>query len=245
MTLSSDPEWLESLVFAQRPWFEACERCQVADAQSFARQPGLGPRMQGKATFYDIDTPQLHASALCATCATHTQATQGHRTLRIWRASHTFVVRVRDLRALGVPVWDVQPYTINGQRVVFLHQRPVYKTTRRLGQAPTQPRCRVDGRILLDASVQYCSLECRLRDAPVAATSSSDPSNLDTAEPQAVVVMDCEVPCTCHPAAATAPPPAMPAPVLMDDVTRALLMAMVPQRAHRRKGAQPRASSLE
>jgi len=80
---------------------------------------------------------------------------RGHSSIQIRRASHRDVVRVADIQKY-VDLANIQPYTINSAKIVFLQSKPQPKIVK--GAAHY---CEICQRSIADP-VRFCSILCKL-----------------------------------------------------------------------------------
>lgn len=79
----------------------------------------------------------------------------GHSTIQIRRASHRDVVRIADIQKY-VDLVNIQPYTINSAKIVFLQSRPQPKMVKGASHY-----CETCHRSIADP-VRFCSILCKL-----------------------------------------------------------------------------------
>lgn len=83
------------------------------------------------------------------------QSHSGHMSIQVRKASHRDVVRITDMQKY-LDLSNIQPYTINGAKIVFLQSRPQPKLCK--GAATYCDTCH---RSLAD-QVRFCSINCKL-----------------------------------------------------------------------------------
>ncbi|KAG0611120.1 hypothetical protein M758_7G117200 [Ceratodon purpureus] len=81
---------------------------------------------------------------------------RGHASIQVRRASHRDVVRVADIQKY-VDLANIQPYTINSAKIVFLQSKPQPKIVK--GAAHYCEWCQ---RSIADP-VRFCSISCKLQ----------------------------------------------------------------------------------
>lgn len=139
-TAGSAKSWLYQLVTC--PYlFKPCPQC--------------APTHSGREvliTYFDPDDPSV---GYCTYCP---QRASKPRLLQIRRSTYHEVVKAADISRLA-DVSGIQHYVINGAKVLFLRPRPQPRPPKGV-VAPA--RCTVDGRQLMDAHSNYCSLRCKL-----------------------------------------------------------------------------------
>jgi hypothetical protein len=70
-------------------------------------------------------------------------------------------VRISDIQRL-LDYWQVQVYTINGAKIVFLNERPHSNPNRGKNTAKSNVNaCEICGRCLVD-NVRFCSVGCKV-----------------------------------------------------------------------------------
>lgn len=132
----SPPPWLRAMLSGR--YFELCE--------AHAAHPHCDQK------YFCMD---CCSEPLCASC---TESHVGHKLVQMRKSSYHDAVRVADVARL-LDLSGVQPYVINGARIVFLRPRPHPRVARTVEHV-----CVVCSRGLLD-DCRYCSLGCKLEDS--------------------------------------------------------------------------------
>lgn len=134
-TSREGPSWLPTLL-----------KCDTFFAHCHFHTSGKNERNQ-----FCFDCPQ--SGPLCpeGLAAAH----RGHASVQIRRASHRDVVRVADIQKY-VDLANIQPYTINSAKIVFLQSKPQPKVVK--GAAHY---CEMCHRSIADP-VRFCSILCKL-----------------------------------------------------------------------------------
>lgn len=131
------PSWLPALVNSEN-FFSQCNH----------HTSGKNERNQ-----FCFDCPQ--EGPLCPEGLAASHRGQGHATIQIRRASHRDVVRISDIQKY-VDLANIQPYTINSAKIVFLQSKPQTKIVK--GAAHYCEWCH---RSIADP-VRFCSISCKL-----------------------------------------------------------------------------------
>ncbi|KZV14029.1 hypothetical protein F511_44582 [Dorcoceras hygrometricum] len=129
------PPWLEKLLTTA--FFTAC--------------PIHGATPRSECNLFCVDCSV--DDAFCHYCRSSNHI--DHRVIQIRKSSYHDVVRVSEIHKF-LDIGGVQPYVINGARVLFLNERP----QSRIGKTVSQV-CEICKRGLLDAC-RFCSLGCKL-----------------------------------------------------------------------------------
>lgn len=127
-------------------WLSALLECENFFAHCNSHTSGKNERNQ-----FCFDCP--HTGALCPEGLG--TAHRGHASIQIRRASHRDVVRVADIQKC-VDLANIQPYTINSAKIVFLVSKPQPKVVK--GAAHY---CEMCHRSIADP-VRFCSILCKL-----------------------------------------------------------------------------------
>ncbi|CAK9236979.1 unnamed protein product [Sphagnum troendelagicum] len=94
-----------------------------------------------------------HEGPLCPRCVAESHS--GHSTIQVRRASHRDVVRIADIGKY-VDISNLQHYTINSAKIVFLQSKPAPKFTK-----GALHYCETCHRSIADP-VRFCSMLCKL-----------------------------------------------------------------------------------
>jgi PLATZ transcription factor len=137
--IQSTFNWLDILTSTE-DFFRPCKHCSATHSGRDAL-----------VTYFDLDD----GAKLCNFCK---QLHQGHRQLQIRRSSYHDVVKVADITRL-YDIGGVQLYVINGDKVVFLRQRPQPRPPK---GCVFPARCGSCSRQLMDDGAAYCCLRCKL-----------------------------------------------------------------------------------
>ncbi|XVF68388.1 hypothetical protein PTKIN_Ptkin10aG0201700 [Pterospermum kingtungense] len=84
---------------------------------------------------------------------------RSHPLLQVRRYAYHNVVRLGNVEKL-IDCSYIQPYTINGVKVIFLNERPQTRSSCKLGSATANNICLTCERILHDP-FHFCSLSCK------------------------------------------------------------------------------------
>jgi hypothetical protein len=93
----------------------------------------------------------------------------GHASVQVRKASHRDVVRIADIQKY-LDIGNIQAYTINSAKIVFLQSRPQPKLCK---GAPKY--CDTCHRSLAD-QVKFCSINCKLQFTATTTPTRSSPS---------------------------------------------------------------------
>ncbi|XP_024397161.1 protein RGF1 INDUCIBLE TRANSCRIPTION FACTOR 1 [Physcomitrium patens] len=129
-------------------WLPALVKCDDFFSHCNHHTSGKNERNQ-----FCFDCPQ--EGPLCPEELTVSHRGLGHATIQIRRASHRDVVRIADIQKY-VDLTNIQPYTINSAKIVFLQSKPQPKIVK--GAAHYCERCQ---RSIADP-VRFCSISCKL-----------------------------------------------------------------------------------
>ncbi|GAQ80680.1 hypothetical protein KFL_000590330 [Klebsormidium nitens] len=139
------PEWLEALLAVK--FFQGCKNHNGEAGKSLPREKEC-----------NLFCTDCAGGALCMTCV---EGHKEHRMVQIRRSSYNDCVRITDIQRL-LDFWQVQVYTINGAKIVFLNERPHSNPNRGKTAAKSNvTACEICCRILVD-NVRFCSVGCKL-----------------------------------------------------------------------------------
>ena len=138
------PEWL-GVFLSHVSYFDSCK---LHPASS-----------KNDANFFCVT---CKSSTLCKTCVVKDHG--GHHVLQVRKSSHHDAVRIDDLKKT-LDLTQIQPYIINGARIVHLNKRPQGK------QQKADNACVICNRNLMENN-RFCSLGCK-QDAAKADSSIS------------------------------------------------------------------------
>eukprot|EP00243_Klebsormidium_subtile_P011192 TRINITY_DN6264_c0_g1_i1.p1 TRINITY_DN6264_c0_g1~~TRINITY_DN6264_c0_g1_i1.p1 ORF type:complete len:336 (-),score=54.92 TRINITY_DN6264_c0_g1_i1:453-1460(-) len=137
------PDWLEPLITTS--YFGPCE-LHTAESCSAASH-------KNECNMFCMECASVgERYSLCTLCVAEHPS---HNIIQIRRSSYHDCIRVNEIQRL-VDLYNIQTYIINGNKIVFLADRPQLKSTK--GQIHL---CETCDRVLNDP-MRFCSLGCKL-----------------------------------------------------------------------------------
>ncbi|KAH9663337.1 hypothetical protein KPL70_019652 [Citrus sinensis] len=94
----------------------------------------------------------------CEDCKNNTHTHDDHNVLRVCKASRQTATTVLMIKKL-LDVSDIQTYSINGQRIVYISQR---QSNEKHNPKVIGRKCEICGWSNLSSSVKFCSVECKV-----------------------------------------------------------------------------------